>query len=130
MAKYLGIQTLTDKRKEKRVIEDAKKMDTIIEKVERKTKARYTIKAILYSSTPRGNQKKWKHDNIVYHQVTARSFDVKAPKIFPIEIFKKHIINFKGNKLWNIALRILMTNDDFREMFERGYIEVIYIYIY
>jgi len=38
MAKYLGIQPLADKRKEKRVIEDAKKMDTIIEKVERKTK--------------------------------------------------------------------------------------------
>ena len=130
MAKYLGIQPLADKRKEKRVIEDAKKMDTIIEKVERKTKARYTIKAILYSSTPRGNQKKWKHDNIVYHQVTARSFDVKAPKIFPIEIFKNHIINFKGNKLWNIALRILMTNDDFREMFDRGYIDVIYILDY
>ena len=130
MVKHFKTQPLPDKRKEKRINADAEKVDIIFNKVERKAKARYTIKAILYSQTPRGNQKKWKHDNVVYHQVTARSFDVKAPRIFPNELFRKHIIEIKGNKLWKVALKILMTNKDFREIFQRGYIEVIYIMDY
>jgi hypothetical protein len=129
MVRHFKTQPLADKRKERLINANAEKVDIIFNKVERKAKARYTIKAVLYSRSPHGNQKKWKQGDVVYHQVTARSFDVKAPKIFPMEIFRKHIIDSKGNKLWKVALQILMTNKDFREMYERGYIEVIYIYI-
>ena len=47
-----------------------------------------------------------------------------------MKLLEKNIIDSKGNKLWKVALKILMTNKDFREMYERGYIEVIYIMDY
>jgi hypothetical protein len=53
-----------------------------------------------------------------------------APKKFPSEVFRKHAIDFRGNKLWDTAFKIMITNDDFKEMFDRGYIEVIYIMEY
>ena len=65
MVKHFKTEPLAEKRKNKRINADAEKVDIIFNKVERKAKARYTIKAILYSRSPHGNQKKWKHDNII-----------------------------------------------------------------
>jgi hypothetical protein len=55
-------------------------LDLLMKKAERKNRVRYTVKAILYSRSSLGRHRKWKHDNDVYYQVTARSFDVKAPR--------------------------------------------------
>jgi hypothetical protein len=49
---------------------------------------------------------------------------------FPDEVFRKHAIDIKGNKLWDTAFKIMITNEDFKRMFDLGYIEVIYIMDY
>ena len=91
---------------------------------------RYTIKAILYSLTPRGSQKKWKNGDQVFYQVSARSFDVRASRRFPEDIYRKHIINTKDNKLWKKALKTMLTDEFFRDKFAREYIDAMYIMNY
>ena len=50
MAKHLNVQPSTDKRRDKRIKEKEQKLNQLIKKAEdRKPKARYTVKAILYS---------------------------------------------------------------------------------
>ena len=39
-------------------------------------------------------------------------------------------MDYEGNDLWDTAFKIMITNEDFKKMFERGYIEVIYIMDY
>ena len=131
MAKHLGMQPSTDKRRDKRMKERSKQLDQLLKKAkERQPKARYTVKAILYSRAGYEGQKKWKHDGVTYYQVTVRSYDVIAPKPFPDEVYRKHIIDYEGNDLWDTAFKIMITNKGFKELFERGYIEVIYIMDY
>ena len=110
--------------------EKSEKLDLLLKKALRKPRARYTVKAILYSRAGYEGQKKWKHDGVTYYQVTVRSYDVIAPKPFPDEVYRKHIIDYEGNDLWDTAFKIMITNKDFKELFERGYIEVIYIMDY
>ena len=66
------------------------------------------------------------HDGVSYYQATVRSFNVIAPKPFPTEVFRKHALDYEGNDLWDTAFKIMITNEDFKEMFEHGYIQVIY----
>jgi hypothetical protein len=73
--------------------EMSENIDLLLKKALRKPRARYTVKAILYSRSAHESQKKWRHDGVVYYQVTARSFDVKAPTPFPEEVYRKHIIH-------------------------------------
>jgi hypothetical protein len=131
MARHLGVQPSTDKRRDKRIKEKEQKLNLLIKKAEdRKPKARYTVKAILYSRVPNTSRKKWVNDGVSYYQATVRSFNVIAPKPFPTEVFRKHALDYEGNDLWDTAFKIMITNEDFKEMFERGYIEVIYIMDY
>ena len=57
MVKYLDIQPSTEKRRDSRIEQSSQKLATLFEKAEAKTKVRYTVKAILYSLTPRPSQK-------------------------------------------------------------------------
>ena len=66
----------------------------------------------------------------MYYQVTARSFDVKAPRVFPQEVYRKHAINEEGDELWDTAFKMMNSNRDFKNMFRLGYVEVIYIMDY
>ena len=70
------------------------------------------------------------HDGVSHYQATVRSFNVIAPKPFPEKVVRKHALDYEGNDLWDTAFKIMITNEDFKEMFERGYIEVIYIMAY
>jgi hypothetical protein len=64
MVKYLGVQPLPHKRKEKRVEQQSEIIEKLFKNVERKTMVRYTIKAILYSLTPQASQKNGRMERI------------------------------------------------------------------
>ena len=105
MIKYLGTQPSPQKRKEAQMKQKAEIIEQVLEKLERRASVRYTVKAILYSLTPRTSQKKWKNGDNIFYQVTARSFDIKAPKTFPTDIYRKHIINSADNKQWKKIIK-------------------------
>ena len=65
MVKYLDAPSATDKRRDKRMEEQRGDIEKLFEIAERRTTSRYTIKAILYSLTPRDSQKKWKNGDQV-----------------------------------------------------------------
>ena len=130
MIKYLGTQPSPQKRKEAQMKQKAEIIEQVLEKLERKTSVRYTVKAILYSLTPRTSQKKWKNGDNIFYQVTARSFDIKAPKTFPTDIYRKHIVNSADNKQWKKIIKIMRTDKNFAHKFEQGYIDAIYIIDY
>jgi hypothetical protein len=131
MTTYLDVRPSTDKRREKRVEQKAEKIEALLEKAEAKTISKYTVKAILYSRTPYGiTQRKWKRGDDIFYQLTARSFNIKAPKNSLEQFYRKHVINEKSDKLWGSIVKVMKTDKNFKEVYARNYIDAVYIMDY